>query len=537
MPFTAAQTTAFFVNANQMAMNNNTRNALAQEGIVTVDDLAEFDDDEFSQIVRNLRNPPHVPGPANPGAFIQQGPFEFSAKSLKRLKVAAKAVRYYESVGRDTTAQNMHYTNTLKNFELQWKCLIGKSEADGPEVPKITRNLKVMRWSESFEIFLNRTHGVRKAPLSYVTRTEVLRTMPAPALANNRPHSNEHGSVEQETVARLSHDSPLYRDDNQKVYEHLEEATRNTPYAATIKPFEATKDGRGAYDALLKQHAGDDKWQTELKLQETLMKTRKWKGNSNFSLERFIEQHRAAFISMQQCSNHIPYQLPNEQTRVRHLMEGIESNDAELQAALAAIKLDTQGPGAKSNNFENAVAFLLPTCPVAKKRTKYNSSNRSTYSANVSSVKTDTKGKLSKGKTGVELRFYKHQEYRALNDEQKEELRVWREERKKRKRDGSSTSSHHNQETQNDDAPTSPKKLRKVIASVMRDELNKQANEAKDEEVELGKVRDFLVSFASAKPDSSSRRTPESGEAQYVSAATKLQGILKVGKKPSNQSN
>ena len=58
-----------------------------------------------------------------------------------------------------------------------------------------------------------------------------------PHLAVYQPHSTEHGSVEGELVARAAHTHALYRDDNSVVYYHLEEATRGTPYAASIKPF------------------------------------------------------------------------------------------------------------------------------------------------------------------------------------------------------------------------------------------------------------------------------------------------------------
>ena len=51
-------------------------------------------------------------------------------------------------------------------------------------------------------------------------------------------------------VARASHDHPLYKGDNAKVYYYLEEATRSTSYAASIKPYQRGKDGRGAWEAL-----------------------------------------------------------------------------------------------------------------------------------------------------------------------------------------------------------------------------------------------------------------------------------------------
>ena len=74
-------------------------------------------------------------------------------------------------------------------------------------------------------------------PVAYITRENVNVPVAAPPLANNRPHSTIHGSVEDELVARASHDHSLFRDDNSQVYYYLEEATRTTSYAASIKPY------------------------------------------------------------------------------------------------------------------------------------------------------------------------------------------------------------------------------------------------------------------------------------------------------------
>ena len=528
MVFTVGQTTAFFTDNDQMGIPAATVAQLAQEGITTVADLEEFDDTEFDQIIRNLRNPPRIPDPANPGVLIAQGPFVLSAKSLKRLKIASHAVRYYTSIDRDLTPGNMHYTNTLKNFELQWNSLCEKGDADQPDVPKITRNTKITRWSESFQDFLARSYGVRKAPLSYIIRENVNVDPVPPPLLHRRPHSDMHGSVEGELIARLDHTSPLYRDDNQQVYHLLEEATRSTVYSASLKPFQRMKDGRAAYLALIAQHAGDDKWEKELKEQESLMKSRVWKGNSNFSLERFIDQHRAAHISMQQCAEHVPFQLPDEHTRVRYLMDGIQCNDAELQAALAAIRMDTVGPNAKRNNFENAAAFLLPTCPVAKKR-KSNNTNRT---ATISGVGAEAGTKAGVGKTGVELRYYKKAEYKQLSEEQKVELKEWRAKNvtlktKKRKvGDGDGP-----QGDENDGA--AKKKWRREVASVIREEIKKREDTAQKDQEEVESIKELLVSFAAgkavqAKPAPSQPTNPSKDSVTV--AATKLQSILKNGR-------
>ena len=124
-------------------------------------------------------------------------------------------------------------------------------------------------------------------PLAYVIQIDPQVPGPAPTLAPNQPHSTEHGSVEGELIARASHTHARFRashtharfrDDNSVVYYHFEEATRGTSYAASIKPCQRGKDGRGAWKALTSQYAGKDKWEAEIKSQTQLLHTRIWKG-------------------------------------------------------------------------------------------------------------------------------------------------------------------------------------------------------------------------------------------------------------------
>jgi hypothetical protein len=111
MVLTAGQTTAFFENAAQMAIPHDTVLELVNEGINTVDDLAEFDKDTIDQIAYNLRRPAVAPAGGHD--------FVFGAKSQKRLTVACELVRFYATVGRAITAANIQWTTVISNFEIQ----------------------------------------------------------------------------------------------------------------------------------------------------------------------------------------------------------------------------------------------------------------------------------------------------------------------------------------------------------------------------------------------------------------------------------
>ena len=261
----------------------------------------------------------------------------------------------------------MRWSNVMKNFEIQWKALKERKEADDPDVPKISKSLPIMKWTEAFQDYLHRTIGMRTIPLAYITRVTVDVPAITPPQEVNKPHSTEYGSIEVELIARASHDHELYKEDNGSVYYHLEEATRGTIYSASIKPIQQGKNGRGAWLALTSQYAGNNKWEAELKRQDNLLHQCQWKGQNTFPLEGFIGQHRNAFVSMQQCAEHVSYQLPNEHTRVGYLLEGIQCSDAGLQAAMASVGTDNGADGMR-NDFEKAAAHLLPYDPMAKRR-------------------------------------------------------------------------------------------------------------------------------------------------------------------------
>ena len=429
MVLTGAQTTLFFEAAAQMGIPHATVIQLQNEGISTVDDLTDFDKDGLQQVADNLRRPGgRIPDPtqgAAQGATLPTPPFIFGAKSQKRLLAACDIVRYYEETGRPLTAANIQWDSVIKNFSEQWKALKDRKTGELLEVPKITKALPVIKWTQALADYLHRLIGVRMIPLAYVIREEIAVPGAAPGLAPGQPHSFEHGSVEAELVARARHSHALYRDDNAAVYYKLEEATRSTVYAASIKPFQRAKDGRGAFLALTNQYAGQDKWEAELKKSDDLLHTREWKGNSSYTLERFVQHHRTAFVSMQSCAEYVPYQLPTEHTRVGYLLTGILCNDAGLQAAMASIKLDTNPITGKRYNFELAAAHLLPYDPVAKKRSSQKrgvGDISDTTAADISSFG----AKEGIGTTGVHLRYHTDVEYKDLSEEQQDELRAWR---------------------------------------------------------------------------------------------------------------
>ena len=157
MVLTAAQTTTFFEHAEQMGIPHATVMQLQSEGITLVADLADFDKDSLQQLVDNLRCPGGcVPDPnpgAPPGSTIPTPPFVFGAKSQKRITVACDLVKYYTTVSCDLRAANLQWSTVMKNFEIQWTVLKERKGDDSPDIPKISKALPVIKWTEAFQDF------------------------------------------------------------------------------------------------------------------------------------------------------------------------------------------------------------------------------------------------------------------------------------------------------------------------------------------------------------------------------------------------
>ena len=76
---------------------------------------------------------------------------------------------------------------------------------------------------------------MRNALLSHVIIEDAASSRVLLPLDKNAPYLEEYGSVEDELVARLSHDHRSFKDDNTKVHYYLEEVARSTQHAASIK--------------------------------------------------------------------------------------------------------------------------------------------------------------------------------------------------------------------------------------------------------------------------------------------------------------
>ena len=260
MVFTSAQQVSFFEDADQMGLSNrNCTLSLINEGIAAIDDLADWDDNYWDQRNSNCKKPDRVQDPNSASNLIAQVPFKISVHSLKRLNITSKLIRYYDSVSIVLSAANTLWV-MINNFKIQRKSMVKKSKQTIPDVHKLVKNTTVAKCNDSIKVHAAQFFGARKATFEYFLRTNDAFVAPHPPIMLDHPYSAAAGSIQVEHTLRLSLNYPFYRDTNKSFFDILEVALRGTTYEAPIKPFQSNDNGRGAYKALIAQHAGKDKW-------------------------------------------------------------------------------------------------------------------------------------------------------------------------------------------------------------------------------------------------------------------------------------
>ena len=391
---------------------------ILKEGITGWDALIDFDKKSIESLPAICKEAiPEIPEDLANGINLEPAVrgANISSISVRRLIVAVHASEYYSAISRSMTANNMHFTNVLKDFKVEWDTYQDLREQDEPDVPLVSDkdgDRKIIKWSPIFLDCLTRSYGIR-GPLVYVLREDSA----VPAEADDPLEINNYfgasGSLHDELIARLPHTGPIYKNDNTSVFMKIEQATRGTSVESTVKAFSRRKDGRGAYLAIVANHAGDTKYRAILKKRMNLLQNIKWNGRG-YPLESHVSNHRQSVDELRECAGHITVSVPNESQRVEYLIDSISSTDSTLQAAIGLIRANTNN---MRNDFECAASALIEVDPY--KRSQRPGPGAKT--ANVSAIDFSA----GRGTTGVDLRWHPRKDFKELPEDQREELVQW----------------------------------------------------------------------------------------------------------------
>lgn len=336
-----------------------------------------------------------------------------SSKSIIRLIEACYAVHYYKSIGRTMDGDSLHYDNILQHFKterLAYKAM--KEDQDEPKVPLVIDkdgDRRIINWVPAFVDHCRMCYGAY-GPIAYVLRE--ISAVPPEAddeLKENR-YYGESGSYVEELIARLPHTGPIYGSDNSRVFVKIAEAVKGTTVESTVKSYARTRDGRGAFLALISNHAGEIKYRSLYKKTMHFLQNIKWTGNQ-YPLETHVSKHRKAHDQVEECTQHMACQDVGDEQKVEYLLDSVTCGNQAIQATLANIRSDR----VKRGDFESSASSLIEVDPYKKRSTP------GKPNANVSAIDYGS----GRGTTGVDLRWHPRKEFLALPDKQKDELEAW----------------------------------------------------------------------------------------------------------------
>ena len=413
---------------------NARRDAVRNEGLDSIQDFIEFDEEGIRTLCASVRKPGGtIIDPTDGTRRIQNPGISIPAIAEKRMKWAAYGARIYDLIGRPITADGLSRAR-LREFEDHFRVV---NEHEDPEnLPTISKTFGIMKALDALPVHLRERYGVCKVPLVYIIRQSATPIALEP-LGIDKITSDNYDSVIDEMIVTVQHTGPNYAEDNAKVFQVISDIIAGSSHEASIKAHRRARDGRAAYLALQLHNMGSSKWDRIIDDCENYLLKREWNGrNYRFTLKSHIAKHRDAHNELSRASEFVTYELPNEHTRVSRSIKSVTSRDPSIVAAITHI----QGDNTRRNDFELAADFMLLNAPAPKEMQE----NHRVSALGTGTTAGNGNGDKNMGKTGIELRYYKRDEYNRLNNAQKRELHEWRKSNKKKGK-GSRSSNDDNE--------------------------------------------------------------------------------------------
>ena len=195
---TSAKAKEFFLTT--LDMTDAQYNHLSYEGIKNPDDFVKFDSDEIETVFTN----------SNKSILIK-------AYSQIKIKQVCDWAQYLCDTGR-TMIEEYLVEDKFKNHAISWKSLQESKKAkDVPSgLPKLGENTDILSWFHQVDLTLTKIIGHGYVLLAYVIRKDQVVTVDPPEqLLPGKCYSKEHGSLQNELIARYSHSNAYFDENNQ----------------------------------------------------------------------------------------------------------------------------------------------------------------------------------------------------------------------------------------------------------------------------------------------------------------------------------
>jgi hypothetical protein len=154
-------------------------------------------------------------------------------------------------------------------------------------------------------------------------------------------------------IALAPLNGPSFQRDNAKVFGIIKQLVLEGPGRTYIIRFDATANGRGAWQALHDHFEGDGFRNRNVEDAYSTLEHLTYDGErKGFTFERFVERHMDAYLELERFDEPVL-----ESKKVRDFLNHIKS------AELAAAKQQVKATAHLLNNFEEAANFIALSHP------------------------------------------------------------------------------------------------------------------------------------------------------------------------------
>jgi hypothetical protein len=190
--------------------------------------------------------------------------------------------------------------------------------------------------------YFNSIKGTHNIPLAYVIRDQ---ENPDP----NAVYQSEHHCI----ISITPLVGNKFEEDNEKVFDFLKSWTLNGPAWTWMHAFNATRNGRASWQALVAHFEGDaQKDHIKDQAYAAIASAKYYGKRKRFSFETYIMIHQDSYADLEQYG-----EIVSEGKRVHDLLQGIKDNSPATNMAKGTILATPT----LRNSFHNAVAHLSTT--------------------------------------------------------------------------------------------------------------------------------------------------------------------------------
>jgi len=312
---------------------------------------------------------------------------------------------------------------------------------------KLTQQNRFKKHLDQLDSYLEGTVGTFGAPLAYITREEMAAPNdmedPGPGLP----------TPDQELIRRTCHErsDPAFCDDLARVWKVIKDMTLGGPFYAHVQPYNATQDGRKAYNALRIQMYGEAAVELICMNANTKLSKLDFQNKRNYPFNTFLSDIRNCFTQLEIHNRPLaePMKIGFFRNAIirepRHgarwevdLLQPPYINDFEAAAQLVATAYATGGQTAtlmntQTNNPRNvAAANQAPTNNNNNNRKRrYTQSNNNNRSSRTSSSQAPKKHSFDSANPA---QYYANSAWKNFTDAQKQAVKdAWAAKRQARR--------------------------------------------------------------------------------------------------------